>query len=359
MVRLTALLGGLLLSCLGLEFGYRALSSLGALPSHWTLSAKKLASFRDHVDSGMRGMFTPKAFVGYTLQGQGSNLDGFCDRDWVASKSPGVIRIACLGGSTTQDGCGVDRNNTYSSYLSRMMNRRLQADVEVLNFGVNGWTSAESLVNYALVVSRYQPDFVVIHHAVNDVWPRLYPDYRSDYTHYRVPWQDARLSSWDKGLIAWSTLWAAVRIQDRDLVGIRERVIRRELGQPVELDRELSPQTISGYRGNLQRLCRLVKADGAVPVLMTMPYSVEAGGLGSPWLTLLGTGTEEHNEIIRGVAQDEEALLADAAYAFQSDPNEHDGLFIDYVHLLPKGNRVKALLIAEVLQQTGLGQPPK
>ena len=357
--RFTALLGGLLLSCLALEFGYRALSALGALPSHLSLSAERLAAFREHVDSGVRGMFAPKAFVGYTLQGEGSNLDGFCDRDWDASKPPGVIRIACLGGSTTQDGCMTDRTNTYSSFLSRMMNRRLQADVEVLNFGVNGWTSAESLVNYALVVSHYQPDFVVIHHAVNDVWPRLYPGYRSDFTHYRVPWQDAQLSSWDKGLIAWSTLWAAVRIQDRDLVGIRERVIRRESGQPVELGRELSPQTIYGYRANLQRLCRLVKADGAVPVLMTMPYSAEAGGLGSPWLTLLETGTEEHNEIIRGVAQDEEALLADAAYVFQSDPDEHDKFFIDYVHLRAAGNRVKALLIAEALQQTGLGQKTK
>jgi lysophospholipase L1-like esterase len=353
-MRLIALLGGVMLACLGLEFGYRALSALGALPSDWTLSGQRLASFRDHVDSGVRGMFTPKAFVGYTLQGDGSNADGFCDRDWAASKPPGVIRVACLGGSTTQDGCMVDRNNTYASYLSRMMNRRLEAEVEVLNFGVNGWTSAESLVNYALVVSRYQPDVVVIHHAVNDVWPRLYPDYRSDYTHYRVPWEDAQISSWDKNLIAWSRLWAAVRIQDRNLVGIRERVIRREAGQPVELNRELSSQTIDGYRGNLQRLCRLVKADGGVPVLMTMPYSVEAGGIGRPWLELLGIGTEEHNEIIRGVAYEEGALLADAAFAFQSDPEEHDGFFIDYVHLRPGGNRVKALLIADALQQTEL-----
>ena len=97
-------------------------------------SAERLAAFREHVDSGVRGMFAPKAFVGYTLQGEGSNLDGFCDRDWDASKPPGVIRIACLGGSTTQDGCMTDRTNTYSSFLSRMMNRRLQADVEVLNF---------------------------------------------------------------------------------------------------------------------------------------------------------------------------------------------------------------------------------
>jgi lysophospholipase L1-like esterase len=296
-------------------------------------------------------MFTPKAFVGYALQGEGSNAEGFSDQDWPVERAPGVVRIACLGGSTTQDGFRLERSNTYASYLSRMMSRRLGVEVEVLNFGVNGWTSAESLVNYALVVSRYQPDVVVIHHAVNDVWPRLYPNYRSDYTHYRVPWEDAQLSALDKRLIAWSRLWAAVRIQDQDLVGIRERVIRRVDGQPVEVLRELAPETVVGYRGNLQRLCRLVTADGGTPVLLTMPYSADAGGLGSVWLELLEAGTGEHNEVIRAVAEEEGALLADPAAVFASDPAEHAKHFSDYVHLRPGGNRVKALLIADVLQQ--------
>ena len=308
--RAFAIAAGVLIALCSLEFGFRALSSLGLLPDSWTLSSHRLASFRAHVDTGVRGMFAPKAFVGYALQGEGANGEGFSDKEWSVERSPGVIRIACLGGSTTQDGLKVDRSNTYPFFLSRMMNRRLKADVEVLNFGVNGWTSAESLVNYALLVARYEPDVVVIHHAVNDVWPRLYPDYRSDYTHYRVPWEDAQLSSWDKALIAWSRLWATHRIQDQDLVGIRERVIRRTDGHPVEVLRQLSPDTVSGYRGNLQRLCRLALADGATPVLMTMPFDGDAGGFGEEWLELLGGGTAEHNELMRTVAAEEGALRA-------------------------------------------------
>jgi lysophospholipase L1-like esterase len=349
--RLLAVLLGVVVTGGALEFGYRGLSALGLLSESWSPSSHRLASFRSHIEGGVRGMFAPKAFVGYALQGEGSNAEGFSDQEWPVARTPGVPRIACLGGSTTQDGRKPERNNTYASYLSRMMSRRLGTDVEVLNFGVNGWTSAESLVNYALVVSRYQPDVVVIHHSVNDVWPRLYPSYRSDYTHYRVPWEDAQVSSFDKRLISWSRLWAAVRIQDQDLVGVRERVIRRVDGQPVELLRELSDETVVGYRGNMQRLCRLVSADGGTPVLMTMPYSSDAGGLGGVWLELLGVGTEEHNEVTREVAQAEGALLADAAAVFNSEPAEHDKFFLDYVHLRPGGNRVKALLVADALQR--------
>lgn len=352
--RLLAVLGGGLLSLFVLEFGYRALSGLALLPDGWTLSSRRLESFREHVDSGVRGMFTPKAFVGYALQGEGSNAEGFSDKDWSTARTQGVIRVVCLGGSTTQDGRKVERSNTYASYLSRMLSRRLEAEVEVLNFGVNGWTSAESLVNYALVVSHYQPDVVVFHHAVNDVWPRLYPDYRADYSHYRVPWEDAELSAWDKRLIGWSDLWAAIRIQDQDLVGIRERVIRREAGQAIAADEELTPETLVGYDGNLRRLCRLVLADGGTPVLMTMPFNPEAGGLDSKWLEVLGAGTAVHNQLMREVAMEEGALLADASLEFSSDPGEHAELFADYVHLKPAGNRVKALLIADALQRAGL-----
>lgn len=344
-----AALVGVVLCVLGLELGFRALSSLGWLPGRWSVSGERRDAFRAHIEEGVRGMFEPKAFVGYVLRGEGVNAHGFCDPEWSLERTEGVPRIACLGGSTTQDGMRAGRTNTYSSYLSRMLARRLKCDVEVFNFGVNGWTSAETLVNYALVVSRYEPDVVVIHHAVNDVWPRLYPDYELDYTHYRVPWEDARLAWWDRALIASSWFWVAWRQQDDDLVGIRERVIRRVDGEAVPITLELGQGTSAGYLGNLQRLCRLVRGDGAVPVLMTMPYSDEAGGFEREWVEVLGRGTREHNEIMRRVSEEEGALLADAASTFAEDAAGHESFFRDYVHLSPKGNRVKALSILDAL----------
>jgi len=352
--RILGLIMGAILTLVSLEVGYRVLGGLGLLSNAWSPTAERVEAFREHVSSGSRGMFTPKAFVGYSLQGKGVNKEGFSDKDWPLAKTPGVPRIACLGGSTTQDGFRVDRNNSYPSFLSRILSRRFKGDVEVLNFGVNGWTSAESLVNYALVVSRYQPDIVVIHHSVNDVWPRLYPNYQADYTHYRIPWVDADVSGWDITLMQWSRLWAAVRIQDPDLVTIRERVIRRVDRSSGGLLTELPPDTTSGYMGNLRRLCRMVQADGGVPVLMTMPFSSEAGGIELAWLGLLEEGTSQNNEIMRVVAAEESALLADAALTFSSDPESHRGFFIDYVHLRAAGNRVKGLSIADAVHKAEL-----
>ena len=122
-------------------------------------------------------------------------------------------------------------------------------------------------------------------------------------------------------------------------------------GEPVPILSELEPETTAGFQGNIERLCRLIRADGGVPVLMTMPFSDEAGGFEEAWVELLGQGAREHNEIMRDVASAEGALLVDAASTFSSDPKEHAALFKDYVHLRPAGNRVKALGIADVLQR--------
>ncbi|MCH2104629.1 MAG: SGNH/GDSL hydrolase family protein [Planctomycetes bacterium] len=352
--RLTATAAGFVLALSGLEFGYRGLASLGLMGKSWAPGHERIDAFREHVGTGLRGMFSPKAFVGYTLQGEGINSHGFADKEWELDAPRGVLRVACLGGSTTQDGVKAERDGTYPIFLSRILGRRLKREVEVMNFGVNGWTTAESLVNYSILVSRFEPDLVVIHHSVNDVWPRLYPGYRADYSHYRVQWRDVELSELDAALISWSDLWAASRLQDQALVGIRERVIRRVDGVPVQFEEELSPDTLSGYRENLIRLCRLVRSDGATPVLMTMPYSAKAGGMPERWLETLGDGTADNNAVMEEVSASEGVVLADAAGLFQSDPAEYDKLFADYVHMRPPGNRAKAVLIADAVQAAKL-----
>ena len=44
-----------------------------------------------------------------------------------------------------------------------------------MNVGITGWTTAETLVNYFLVVQDLSPDIVLIHEAVNDAEPRVGP----------------------------------------------------------------------------------------------------------------------------------------------------------------------------------------
>ena len=59
--------------------------------------------------------------------------------------------------------------------------------VEVLNFGVQAWTSAESLSALMFLGLDFSPDHVLVHHANNDAAPLMAQQFRPDYAHYRKP----------------------------------------------------------------------------------------------------------------------------------------------------------------------------
>jgi hypothetical protein len=113
--------------------------------------------------------------------------------------SPGVLRIACLGGSTTFD-------NWYPLALEESMNVFLEShetpfhSCEVLNFGMASWTSMESLLNYTLRGVHLKPRIIVIYHAVNDaVAGCVLPGEtaRPDYSHWRTSWAILPRPVWD------------------------------------------------------------------------------------------------------------------------------------------------------------------
>ena len=91
------------------------------------------------------------------------NNFGFADDDFRYAKPDNTIRVACVGGSTTESG--------YPTILERILSERFgdsATRLEVLNFGIAGWTTAHSLVNFSLNVVDFEPDYVVFHHAWND-----------------------------------------------------------------------------------------------------------------------------------------------------------------------------------------------
>jgi lysophospholipase L1-like esterase len=82
-------------------------------------------------------------------------------------KSPGVLRIATMGDSSTF-GYGLCYDATYSAQLEALLKSR-GVSCEVLDFGVVGYTVRQGLERYTRVVREYKPDIVVeAFGAVND-----------------------------------------------------------------------------------------------------------------------------------------------------------------------------------------------
>jgi len=85
--------------------------------------------------------------------------------NYLGKEWPDTIFIVALGGSTTWTG--------YPTYTESFLNDKLEGlnsslRVVVFNFGVNGWTSIQSIQNYFYLLRYLPPDFVVIHHNNND-----------------------------------------------------------------------------------------------------------------------------------------------------------------------------------------------
>jgi hypothetical protein len=100
------------------------------------------------------------------------NSAGFRDVERPLAKPPGTVRLAVLGDSFV-DALQVP----FDSAFTRVVERRLSAcrafgatRVEVLNFGVSGYGTAQQLQTYRHVVRGYDPDVVLLAFlAANDV----------------------------------------------------------------------------------------------------------------------------------------------------------------------------------------------
>jgi hypothetical protein len=83
-------------------------------------------------------------------------------------KKPGVFRIAVFGDSMTE-GVQVDLEQTYTQQLEKLLLAR-GLSVEVLNFGMNGYSPLSGFLLYDTYGKTFHPDLVI--HAVftdNDI----------------------------------------------------------------------------------------------------------------------------------------------------------------------------------------------
>jgi lysophospholipase L1-like esterase len=103
------------------------------------------------------------------------NSEGYRTREFALPKPPGLVRVICIGGSTTV--AGRTNDETYPGLLERKLQALFPGlSLEVLNLGVS---SATTEYWYARLprVFGYAPDIVVQYPGVNDISWRTLPRY--------------------------------------------------------------------------------------------------------------------------------------------------------------------------------------
>jgi hypothetical protein len=111
------------------------------------------------------------------------NSQGFRTHEFALPKPSGMVRVVCIGGSTTV--AGRTNDETYPALLeAKLRARHPGLPLEVLNLGVSG-VSHEHWLSRLDRVFAYQPDVVVHYEAVNDISWRQLPRFAQAHPGYR------------------------------------------------------------------------------------------------------------------------------------------------------------------------------
>jgi hypothetical protein len=138
--------------------------------------------------------YTPEVTIEYRINGQGLRAD----HEFQTQKTAGTCRVAVFGDSLLM-GYEVDLRDSFSTRLEEQLRDRGFA-VEVLNFSVSGFGTAEMLRTYEAFARHFDPDFVLFSWHMTD----LEDNVRSDL--YRM--RNGKLAS------ANSSYLPGVRTQD-------------------------------------------------------------------------------------------------------------------------------------------------
>ncbi len=108
------------------------------------------------------------------------------DRQVKLPKPKNLIRVNCLGASTTQNYLQLNEEiYSYPLELEKILKSKKNKNIEVNNCGSGGYTSSDLLVRTLLQNLDTDPDIIIFYHAYNDIKSYLTPGYSSDYSHSR------------------------------------------------------------------------------------------------------------------------------------------------------------------------------
>ncbi|MDD4940739.1 MAG: SGNH/GDSL hydrolase family protein [Candidatus Omnitrophica bacterium] len=255
-------------------------------------------------------------------------------RDVVVPKPDGLIRINCLGASTTGNYIFCDGiDYSYPMELEKIVLSSFKgAQAEVNNFGIGGWTSAEILVDFLLNGLDTSPDIVVLYHAYNDLGPSLTPAFRSDYSHARKNLGESyhlyRMMSLFPSLPLAVYNWAVNRFIGQNISHTLISSVTRGT-----VDYSIGFQGFDTYRRNIESLITICLARNIGIVLSTFCYYIYDAIKDDPMHAKLHEGVLKENEIIKELSLKYNVPLVDN---YRLIPRQ-DKYFVDSVHFTPEG----------------------
>ena len=307
-----AVLGvSLLAALLTLEVGLRAYFTA------YGTEAQRVQYLYSDAEIAAQSRLTTLPFLNVALSPAGGNALGYRGQEVTIPKPPDVFRIVIMGDSTVY-GLGVRTDETLSAQLEQILRDEYgYANVEVINAGVSGYNSWNSVVNLAFRIPELEPDLVIVYHTIPDIGARVVtPEcYRGLNRHRGITplaavWQlhkQVPTSSVLARFVGITLGWMEPPNPEKNL----EHVIPCAdvpVSSPAEA---LAANPPVYFARNLRSLAALAHAQGAEIMFSTFAHSQAIQGYwGQPWMV---QAMDDHNAIVRHVAAETQALFYDLA----------------------------------------------
>tara|TARA_Y100000590_G_scaffold344153_1_gene393472 strand:+ start:188 stop:1408 length:1221 start_codon:yes stop_codon:yes gene_type:complete len=270
------------------------------------------------------------------------------DREIKIPKPKNLIRINCIGGSTTVNYITID-NKTYSYplELEKILKAKYNKNIEVNNCGVGGYNSADLLVNYALQLVDTEPDFLIIYHAYNDIRSYLTPNFTSDYAHSRKNLGEAYWKFAIGSKIPDIPIKFINYLKNKWFLpsNVRYSLLEVISKGKVDINSDFS-HGLKAYERNLQNIINICEKNNTQVILCTFAHYLHEKIKNSELHILFKKIVLEENEIMKKLAKKNNLKLVDA---YSSIPKE-DTNFVDSNHFTPKGMNLLAKSISEAIK---------
>jgi lysophospholipase L1-like esterase len=322
--------------------------------------------------------YTPHRYLGYfptpnySKGADKHNSLGYRGDEILSPKPRGQYRIVCMGGSTTYGDKIKEHFMSYPSLLEKELKLRGYDNVKVINAGVQGWSSLESLINFELRILDLEPDLIIVLHGINDVFPRLvWPPqvYRGDKSGSRehpktvfMPtiWEYStlvRIFMVRFGLISpHADFESVIAKKTRNFYGGKFDRQKRRGTYPSGFFKKISAKKMlrtnkpKYFKRNIENIVAIAKLRSIDVILATFAYSPYFKNQPRVSSKEYISAFKEMNKILKHIARKNRVGLFDFAKIFPKDKR----YFVDGRHTTVEGTKLKAKLFAQYITENNI-----
>lgn len=320
------------------------------------------AVFAQHVFARKEQLYTDNQ---WGIKGKGYfkryiNEHGYRGKNFSIQKPQGITRIIFYGGSHVFDMFS-NLNEDWPHLVENELHHKGNTDIEIINAGIPGHKSIDSLGRLITEGHHFQADYVILCNSYNDFkyFASNEPLLREmvPYTKKSNPMLNYH-GKFDKFLSDHSYVYTFIRQEyyQRTFDVGTEGAKRQK--HKYYYATNISQKGLNQFKLNVELFVDAARNIGATPILMTQARFLTNENMNSktPKLTPLkkifnsnefvAKSFDAADIVIRNVASSKNALLIDASKEFSGN----EELFVDHIHLSQKGSVQLAAFVSEYLK---------